>query len=48
MRAETKVQLLLAIVGLPVLTLVVWRGDDPKWPNPFREAFDSISKAGEK
>ena len=47
MRAETKVQLALTIVGIPVIMLVVWNpSGSTKWPNPFREAFDSISKGG--
>ena len=47
MKAETKVQLALTIVGIPVIMLVVWNpSGSTKWPNPFREAFDSISKGG--
>ena len=49
MRAETKVQLALTIVGIPVIMLVVWNpSGSTKWPNPFREALDSIGKAGDK
>ena len=33
MRAETKVQLALAIVGVPAI-FCFWRAD-AKWPNPF-------------
>ena len=47
MKAETKVQLALTIVGIPVIMLVVWNpSGSTKWPNPFREAFDSIRKGG--
>jgi len=47
MKAEAKVQLALAIVGIPVIMLVVWNpSGSTKWPNPFREAFDSVSKGG--
>lgn len=33
MRAESKVQIALALVGVP-LVFLGWRGD-AKWPNPF-------------
>lgn len=34
MRAETKLQLAIAVVGIPVMVLVVWK-PNAKWPNPF-------------
>ena len=46
MKAEAKVQLALAVVGIPVMMIVVWNpSGTSKWPNPFREALDSISKS---
>ena len=47
MKTEAKVQLAMAVVGIPVMMLVVWNpSGTTKWPNPFREALDSISKGG--
>ena len=47
MKTEAKVQLAMAVVGIPVMMLVVWNpSGTTKWPNPFREALDSFSKGG--
>jgi len=47
MKTEAKVQLAMAVVGIPVMILVVWNpSGTTKWPNPFREALDSFSKGG--
>jgi uncharacterized membrane protein YccC len=45
MKTETKVQLAMAIIGIPVTVLVVWK-PNAKWPNPFREALDSAIGTG--
>ena len=44
MRFETKIQLGMAIMGVPLI-FVIWKGD-AKWPNPLRAA--AARKPGEQ
>ena len=36
MKTETKIQIAMAIIGIPLTLFVVWQ-PNAKWPNPWRE-----------